>query len=109
MNRKRMYLIMVPVLFLILLAAWWAGFHRVKRLDNLPTKELAYQGLTGEIDYDPPLEGYTRKQLTEIWGEPDGGLFGMFGDVWEVKEKEWIIVYYDGDGIVENVKIRTGE
>lgn len=40
------------------------------------------------------LAGTSEEALREAWGEPDGMLSGLYGDVYEVKGK-YIVVYYD--------------
>lgn len=59
-------------------------------------------------ELDEKLIGISREDLLAIWGEPDGHLSGFWGDTWQLDNEkgEHIIVYYDKDGIVENVKVK---
>lgn len=59
-------------------------------------------GLTEE------LVGISREALISAWGEPDGSLFGMFGDVWAAADS-FLYVYYtaeNSDAVVQFVGIR---
>ena len=53
------------------------------------------------------LIGILRADLLNVWGEPDGHLSGFWGDTWQLgnEKGEHIIVYYDQNGIIENVKV----
>lgn len=64
------------------------------------------KGYTQE-EIEEKLKGEYRDNILVSWGEPDGMLSGMWGDVWfldEEKERK-ITVYYDSNGYVENVRI----
>lgn len=53
------------------------------------------------------LAGTARETVLKVWGEPDGGLSGLFGDVYETEDEHVIIVYYNHSGepyVVESVK-----
>ena len=53
------------------------------------------------------LTDCTRDDLLKAWGEPDGELSGLFGDVWELEgELETLLnVYYNGDGTYNSALI----
>lgn len=36
-----------------------------------------------------------RQEILNAWGEPDGGLSGLFGDIYALETGGHIIVYYD--------------
>ncbi len=57
------------------------------------------------------LQGASTEQLQKQWGEPDGVLSGMWGDIWRLGEQEEriIIVYYDAEGLAETVIIQERE
>lgn len=60
------------------------------------------------------IEGVNNERLHELWGEPDGILFGFWGDIWDIGDNRQMIVYYDNNGNVINVildeeKEDTGE
>lgn len=56
------------------------------------------------------VAGQHRDAMVSAWGEPDGMLFGLFGDIWDLRDEghRILILYYDQDGIVEAVRI-TGK
>lgn len=41
------------------------------------------------------LAGAAREAVAEAWGEPDGMLSGLFGDIYEAPGGRHITVYYD--------------
>lgn len=60
------------------------------------------------------IEGVNNERLHELWGEPDGILFGFWGDIWDIGDNRQMIVYYDNNDNVINVildeeKEDTGE
>lgn len=57
------------------------------------------------------LAGYRQEQLAEVLGKPQGTLFGMYGEIWELdtESNAYLIVYYTPKGIVETVKLHTNE
>lgn len=64
------------------------------------------KGYTQE-EIEEKLKGEYRENILVSWGEPDGKLSGFWGEVWfldEEKDKK-IILYYDAEGYVENVRI----
>ena len=54
--------------------------------------------LLTEIDEDNllSLKGIKAEKLTEKWGERDGTLSGMYGDIWHIDDENMLVVYYDG-------------
>ena len=42
------------------------------------------------------LKGVKAEELTQKWGERDGTLSGMYGDIWHIDDENMLIVYYDG-------------
>lgn len=77
--------------------------------------------LLGELGIDIPelqnVVNYTEERLTNLlqgmsdadlvaqWGEPDSSLSGLYGDVWNIDDTATIIVYYDADLIIQEVKL----
>ena len=64
------------------------------------------------------LLGLPRRYVLNAWGEPDGTLSGLFGDIYALEGGAHVIVYYDtepmGKGLadgytvpVEHVKVST--
>ena len=58
-------------------------------------------------DFQDELLGQHRDDVIHAWGEPDGMLSGFWGDIWHLSDEsnKQIILYYDKDGIVENIRI----
>ena len=54
------------------------------------------------------LIGTSREMLWSFWGDPDGMLSGLLGDIWKLDTDtdKHITVYYK-DGIVESIKINS--
>lgn len=48
------------------------------------------------------LKGIKAEKLVEKWGERDGTLSGMYGDIWHIDDERMVVVYYDG---MENSKV----
>lgn len=105
---KKLLILFVALLLVVALAvtAWlWACHHR-KSNDNLP----ALASLSGmeEAEIVEILVGYSQAQLAEVWGTPQGTLFGMYGEIWEVPGG-YLYVYYTSRGIVETVRLHMEE
>ena len=49
--------------------------------------------------------GQTRDDIIIAWGDPDGSLFGLFGDVWYLSDEsnQQIVVYYDEDRVAVHI------
>ena len=64
------------------------------------------KGYTQE-EIEEKLKGEYRDNILASWGEPNGMLSGMWGDVWflDDEQSKKITVYYDSNGFVENVLI----
>lgn len=60
-----------------------------------------------EEDFQDELLGQHRENIIHAWGDPDGMLSGFWGDIWYLSDEsnKQIILYYDKDGIVENIRI----
>lgn len=41
------------------------------------------------------LKGVKAEELTQKWGERDGTLSGMYGDIWHINDENMLVVYYD--------------
>ena len=59
------------------------------------------------------LLGVARDSILASWGKSDGVLSGMWGDIWDLDGERMIILYYDAEGVVSEIKITpwdsTGE
>lgn len=74
-----------------------------KNLDNIPSFSVIQE--QGDEWATEKLTGYTKDNLQEIWGEPDGMLSGMFGEVWQVEDDfDQVVVYYDENAEVIDVR-----
>lgn len=82
-------------------------YHCITSPAKIPTKELAYLQLDakGEAFVLEQIQGLSREQLIECWGEPNGIRSDLFGDVWEITENESITVYYSSKFEVERIKL----
>ena len=70
-------------------------------------KELVLEKGYTQEEIEEKLKGEHRDNILVSWGQPDGMLSGMWGEVWfldDVKDKK-ITLYYDAGGCVENVRI----
>ena len=45
------------------------------------------------------LTGRIRRDVLGVWGEPDGTLSGLFGDIYNMEEGVGVIVYYDTESV----------
>lgn len=54
------------------------------------------------------LTGYRQAQLHEVWGEPDGTLFGMYGEIWEL-DGAHLYVYYKDTSTVDLARVHPAE
>ena len=54
------------------------------------------------------LIGLSQEEIYRSWGEPDGHLSGFWGELWQLASTtgEYITVYYDENGIIENVLVK---
>ncbi|MFA9464451.1 MAG: hypothetical protein ACERKN_09180 [Velocimicrobium sp.] len=74
-----------------------------KNLDNIPSLSLVKQ--YGEDWTQKKLEGYTRNNIMEIWGEPSNTLSGMNGDIWNIDDDyDYIVVYYNDKDKISEIK-----
>lgn len=105
---KRAGILFVALLLVVALAvtAWLWAYHHRKSNDNLP----ALASLSGmeEAEVAEILAGYSQTQLAEVWGTPQGTLFGRYGEIWDVPGG-YLYVYYTSRGIVETVRLHMEE
>lgn len=86
-----------------------AGCSKEPDSDNILTlKEI--NSLVTEKEYTgknclKDLSGQHEEEIAAVWRKPDGMLSGFWGDIWHLNDDKQIIVYYDKDGVVENVRI----
>lgn len=106
--KKVIRFIGIPLLVVsISVCLWLYGYHHRKNPDNIPSKELmvTYLEEKGESYASKKIEGYSLSVLSDIWGQPDGELFGLFGKIWETDGNTYFVVYFDIDSCAVNVKL----
>ena len=75
---------------------------------EVPSKEDVYVQLQdGKVESVlNDFKEYTQEDIKEAWGKADSMLSGMYGDIYEVNDKEMIIIYYSAeDDNVEDIKL----
>jgi len=108
---KRWICLCFALLMLLSLAACTSGVETLYTEETIggdqPTLEQGKQLSSEELT--EVLKGLTPDEMRARWGEPDGTLSGMWGEIWDTDDGNWIIVYYDAEGHVEYVKNHTPE
>ncbi len=106
MKKKLILAASVLLVAALCVCLWFYGYFSRRNNDNIPSKELmvTYLEEKGEAFATEHLEGYLHTQLAEVWGQPQGQLFGFWGDIWQVNDAA-IIAYYDSDGAVTHIKL----
>ena len=107
MKKKVLFVFVIILVAALCASAWLYGYYNRKSNDNIPSKELmvSYYQNKGADYATEQLQGYKNTQLMEVWGEPDGCLSGMWGDIWETNNTYYLIVYYDSNGVVEHIMV----
>ncbi len=107
MKKKLLIFVIILLILAGFISAWFYGYYNRKNIDNIPSKELMIDYLKeqGEEFATEKMEGYLREAIVYIWGEPNGTLSGLWGEIWEVKDGEGIIVYFDTEGKASYVKL----
>lgn len=94
---KKYFLALLSISFTIILAA--CG----KNLDNIPSFSVMEE--QGEEWATEKLNGYTKDNLREVWGEPDKMASGINSEAWNVEnDNDQVVVFYDEKDKVEEVK-----
>ncbi|MBQ7830286.1 MAG: hypothetical protein IJ345_08455 [Clostridia bacterium] len=60
-----------------------------------------------EDELSERLIGFSQEDLHTAWGENDGMLSGFFGETWSLSHNKSIIVYYDKNSKVMEIKIHV--
>ena len=68
MKKIKMSLILILII-LTAICAWFIGYHTRKSQDNLPSLESISK--MDEAEIKDILIGYRNHQLEDVWGEPD--------------------------------------
>lgn len=76
-------------------------------VDSVDTPELNEIFNYTQEQLEEKLLGLSEEDMHNSWGEPDGMLSGFWGDIWHLSDEsnKQIILYYDKDGTVENIRI----
>ena len=69
MKRKIRIALIIVLVIVIAICAWFIGYHTRKSQDNLPSLESISK--MDEADINELLVGYRNYQLEDVWGEPD--------------------------------------
>lgn len=90
----------------VAICAWFSGYYHQKNPDNIPSKALmvTYLKENGEAFASEKIKGYSLDALSSIWGEPDSGLFGVYGEIWTVGN-DWFLVYFDSKSQAVSVQL----
>ena len=107
---KKKPLIILGLCFIVAAVVFvlWQG-----RQSDVPTQEEIIATLTeqGEEEAKKLLLGYSRQEIIDAWGTPDGMLSGFWGEIWETDNAIHITLYYGNatygqDGEVTSVLFR---
>ena len=99
---------LLAVLIVIVFSIYRAALaSKVAELDEV--SDLIFNEGYGAADVFEIVNGVHYENLAEKWGAPDGERSGPRGDFWNIGTNKQIIVYYDGDGCVRNVRINKIE
>ena len=79
MKKKIRVALIIALIIVIAVCAWFIGYYTRKSQDNLPSLESISK--MDEADVNELLVGYRSYQLKDVWGEPD-----------EESENTWIFL-----------------
>ena len=102
---KRMAAMLAAVCLLCLVGC--SGQENISEMNLKQVSGLVSEKGYDEDDFKEKLAGQSREDMIDLWGEPDGMLSGFWGDTWNLADdtNQQIILYYDRDGIVEDVRL----
>lgn len=94
---------LILFVFAVILILAFAGCSPEGAVD---TPELGEIAELSEEQAREKLIGEHRDNIIHSWGEPDGFLSGFWGEIWLFDEEsgKMVILYYDENGIVEEIK-----
>lgn len=69
MKKKVKIVLIIGLIIVLAVCAWFIGYHTRKSQDNLPSLESISK--MDEADANELLVGYRNYQLEDVWGEPD--------------------------------------
>lgn len=112
-NKPAAGIILVLIVFVVVVSIWWPANQITKKPDiteektqftdstNKKVSELNQISTTG---IDKIKVGDSVDYVHETLGEPAGQLFGLWGDIYGLESGRKVIIYYDSEGKVEQVK-----
>ncbi|MGN1085486.1 MAG: hypothetical protein ACI4Q5_00485 [Porcipelethomonas sp.] len=97
---------LIPLLIAILCILELIGCTNklYKKTDTPGLKEISD---FAQEQLEEKLIGISQEELHDSWGEPDGQLYGFFGETWSLDNgnDKYIIIYYDNNGNVLHIKV----
>lgn len=104
---KKFIIITAMVACILMLSSCSGNSDSVDIVDIAEISGLVTEKGYTEDDFQDELLGKNRDSIINAWGEPDGVLSGFWGDIWLLSDEsnKQIIIYYDQDGIIENIRI----
>ena len=99
---KKTMLWMLAAACALALTACGGGFMALDEVKFLMAEQICIEEALLEN-----LSGRSREDVLRRWGDPDGMLSGLWGDIWKLDNPSggMIILYYDSSGAVEHVRI----
>lgn len=90
---------------IILLFIFTLTFFGCKSQSNAKTNLENIPILSEEV-MEAHLIGTPREDILTAWGDPDGTLSGLKGDIFKIPNSEkQIILYYDEEDLIANIKL----
>lgn len=117
-NKPAAGIILVLIVFAAIVSIWWPANQITKKPDitegktqftDSTDKEASELNQISTTGIDKIKVGDTVDYVHETLGEPAGQLFGLWGDIYGLESGEKVIIYYDSEGKVEQVKYFTEE
>ncbi len=103
----------VLIVFVAVVSIWWQANQVLKKPDiteekiqftDSANKEVSELNQISTTGIDKIKVGDTVDYVHETLGEPAGQLFGLWGDIYGLESGRKVIIYYDSEGKVEQVK-----
>ena len=105
--------VVIPAVVIAVLVATAFAIHFINFKTEIPNIELVSLQLQLDKKNEEfvlnQFKGCTRGELVQKWGNPDGSLFGFYGDIWSITENESLVVYYSAESPVEHIKLHQNE
>lgn len=117
-NKPAVGIILVLILFAAVVSIWWPADRKTEKPDiteektqltdstNKQVTEINQMSTSG---IDKIIVGDSVDYVHETLGEPAGQLFGLWGDIYGLESGGKVIIYYDSEGKVEQVKYSAEE